>query len=114
MRTQSTVFITIDPERDDVKTVREYLAEFSPKIIGLTGSKEEVEKAAKAYRVYFSAGPRDHENDYIVDHTIITYLVDPDGAMVDYYGQTKSAEDMQSGILKAMAKYKKLNRTSVF
>lgn len=104
------VFITVDPERDDVQAVREYIREFSPKFIGLTGNKEQVDQATKAYRVYFSAGPRDNVNDYIVDHTIITYLVDPEGNMVDYYGQTKTAADVYNGVIKSMDKYRSLNR----
>lgn len=108
------VFITVDPERDSVAAVREYIREFSPKFIGLTGTKEQIEIATKAYRVYYSSGPRDAVNDYIVDHTIITYLIDPEGNLVDYYGQTKTAEDVKEGVIKAMINYKKLNRNAGF
>ncbi|KAH7637646.1 synthesis of cytochrome c oxidase [Dermatophagoides farinae] len=104
------VFITVDPERDNVQAVREYIHEFSPKFIGLTGNKEQINQATRAYRVYYSAGPRDHENDYIVDHTIITYLINPEGQLVDYYGQTKTAEDVAQGVMKAMKNYRNLNR----
>lgn len=92
------IFITVDPERDNVESVAKYIKDFSPKLIGLTGNRQQIEQVTKAYRVYFSAGPADEDKDYIVDHTVIMYLIDPQGNFVDYYGQNKKAEEIATAV----------------
>ena len=109
-----SLFITVDPERDSVEAVAGYIKEFSPKLIGLTGTKEQIDATSKSFRVYYSAGPRDQQNDYIVDHTIIMYLINPEGEFVDYYGQNRTAEEIANGIQLSMMKYKKSKSKSFF
>lgn len=90
------VFISIDPERDNTKQVKKYVKEFHPNLLGLTGSVEQVKSAAKAYRVYFTK--TDDTQDYLVDHSIIMYLIDPKGKFVSFYGKNYTAEQLATAV----------------
>lgn len=73
------IFISLDPERDRPEVVGEYAAAFSDDLIGLTGSKEAVAQAAKAFKVYYSRGETTPGGGYLVDHSNIVYLFGPKG-----------------------------------
>lgn len=87
------IFITCDPVRDTPEVVKEYLKDFHPSIIGLTGSYESVKNACKKYRVYFSSPPNVKPGqDYLVDHSIFYYLMDPEGNFVNVIGRDADTE----------------------
>ncbi|XP_056132635.1 protein SCO2 homolog, mitochondrial [Lampris incognitus] len=101
------LFITVDPERDDVAALAKYVKDFHPRLIGLTGTAEEVKRAGQEYRVYASPGPKDDDGDYIVDHTILIYLINPGGLFLDYYNRMKNEAQITESIgnhIKAHAK----------
>ncbi|KAH9514190.1 Cu-binding protein [Bulinus truncatus] len=101
------IIITVDPERDTPEALKEYCNEFSPRLLGFTGTEEEILAATRAYRVYYSAGPKDEDKDYIVDHSIISYLVNPRGEFVDFFGQGMTVAQMYSAIQLHILKYLK-------
>lgn len=69
------IFITVDPERDTPKVVEKYIKEFSPKFIGLSGTSDQIQQVCKKYRVYYSPGKKDVDNDYIVSFVKIQVLI---------------------------------------
>jgi protein SCO1 len=75
------VFITVDPQRDTPTVMKDYLSNFDPHLVGLTGSQAQIDAAIKAYRVYAKKVPLDN-GDYTMDHTAVVYLMDKDGHFV--------------------------------
>lgn len=73
------IFITVDPERDSPAKVGEFAAAFSPDLIGLTGSVEQVEAAKKAFKVFSAKGEAQPGGGYLVNHSNLAYLFDPEG-----------------------------------
>ncbi|XP_037099060.1 protein SCO2 homolog, mitochondrial [Syngnathus acus] len=97
------LFITVDPERDHVEALARYVQDFHPRMVGLTGTSEEVQEAGRHYRVYASRGPPDQDGDYLLDHSILIYLLGPDGLLVDYYNRLKDKEHMAQSVRRHMA-----------
>ena len=98
------LFITIDPKRDTPAVVKQYAAAFSPRLIGLTGSPEQIAQVANAYRVYYAehrTGPG--PGDYTMDHSSILYLMGPDGRFIAPIRADETAADMAADIAKSMS-----------
>lgn len=108
------VFITLDPERDGAKQVSAYVKEFHPDMIGLTGSKDAITQVTKAYRVYFTkagvgemtGNNKEKDEDYLIDHSIITYLLDPEGEFVTFYGKNYTDREMATSIVQNIMSWK--------
>ncbi len=86
------VFVTIDPERDTPEVMKAYVANFGPRLTGLTGTPEEIASMARAYRVYYArAGDKNSPDAYLMDHSTIIYLMAPDGRFVRHFNYTTDA-----------------------
>ena len=96
------LFITIDPARDTPEQLKEYATYFHPKILGLTGSAEEIATVAKAYRIYYAkVKPKEADadpDDYTMDHSAIMYLMGPDGKFIQHFGHGTNAETLAKRI----------------
>ena len=86
------VFITVDPERDTQPVLKDYMSSFDPHITGLTGDLDAITAVAKEYRVYFRKVATEGD-DYGMDHTAITYLMDKEGRFVAPFSLKRTTEE---------------------
>jgi len=108
------VFISVDPPRDTPARIATYLSEFHPRLVGLTGSYQDTKSVCKAYRVYFSTPPTAKaDDDYLVDHSIFFYFMDPNGQFVDAFGKDTSMENVIGRVQKEIGEWEKDGRWKV-
>ncbi len=97
------LMVTVDPERDTVEAMADYMGNFHPSLTGLTGSIDQIKAAARAYRVYFAKNPADEDGDYFMDHSSFVYLMGPDGKYLHHFSPMTTPEDMAEKIRSVMA-----------
>jgi protein SCO1/2 len=98
------LFITVDPKRDTAAVVKQYAAAFSPRLIGLTGTPEQIAAAAKEYRVYYAehrTGPG--PDDYSMDHSSVLYLMGPDGRFIAPVRADQDGPEIAAALTKLMS-----------
>ena len=94
------IFITVDPSRDTVAVMKDYVGAFSPDVVGLTGTAEEVAQVSKAFKVYAAKVKGDSPEHYTVDHSAILYLMGPDGKFVAHFTHGISPDELAAGLKK--------------
>lgn len=73
------LFISVDPERDTPAVLTEFTDNFHPRLVGMTGTKEQLDKVTRDFAATYSIGEKQEGGGYLVGHTNITYLFGPDG-----------------------------------
>jgi protein SCO1 len=91
------VFVTIDPERDTPEAVGGFVEAIHPGLLGLTGTPEEVDAAARAYKVFYRKAGDDPEY-YMMDHSTFTYLMAPGVGFLEFYPSDLAADDLADSV----------------
>ncbi len=99
------VFITIDPQRDTIEQIAAYISNFHPRMVGLTGTDEQIRQAAEAYRVFYSRAESSRPDDdlYLMDHSTFIYLMDPQGEYLRHFPYGTSSEELAASITQAVS-----------
>jgi len=97
------VFISVDPDRDRPQVLADYVSNFHPRLIGLTGSEQQVSAVARAYRIHRGKIklPDMKDGDYLVTHTPTTFLMGPDGKFLTLFPHDSDVGTM----VKALGRY---------
>ena len=102
----TTIFISIDPERDTIGALGAYVPHFHDRMVGLTGTVAQTSEAAKAYRIYYAKSIPDGEpedtDSYLMDHSSFVYLMGRDGEFIRHFNYGTAPEDMAKGITEAV------------
>lgn len=99
------LFITIDPDRDTPDVMKEYVEMFHPRLAGLTGSTEQVDAVAAAYKVYAAKAEGSSPDNYVMNHSAYTFFMAPDGQPLTMFG----AEDTPAAMVKDMLQHMQQN-----
>jgi protein SCO1/2 len=92
-----SIFITVDPDRDTPAVLKEYVEGFHPEMIGLTGTKDQIEMVKQAYKTYAAKAENQKDSgnkaeNYNVDHSSFIYLMKPDGTIEALFKNTDNAD----------------------
>ncbi|SMG43180.1 SCO family protein [Paracoccus sp. J56] len=88
------VFISVDPGRDTPEVLKGFAQAMHPRMIGLTGTPDEIAKVAKSWRSYYMVKDQDDPENYLVDHTTSTYLIIPAAGTVEIFGRDIPAQEV--------------------
>jgi protein SCO1 len=88
------VMISVDPERDTPEVMAAFTENVHPRMLGLTGTPEQTDAAARAYRVFYRNNRQGDDPYYLVDHSAFTYLVLPDHGFVEFFNRETTPQQM--------------------
>lgn len=93
----NVTMVSVDPKRDTLEHLYNYVTAYHPDFSGWTGSKEQIDDMVKAYLVYYTIMPpadATQPNDYLVNHSGYLYLMGPDGSYIKHFPHEISADEL--------------------
>ena len=101
-RRLALLFITVDPERDTVEVMKDYVAEFHPRLVGLTGSAQEIERVTRNYGAFYAPVPEEGGN-YAMDHSGFIVLMGPAGEYLTHFESDVRVEELVAELERRVA-----------
>jgi protein SCO1 len=101
------IFVTVDPQRDTAQLLKAYLASFDPSFVGLRGSEEQTQAAAKEFKVFYAKVPGKTPETYTMDHTAASFIFDTEGRVRVYARYGAGAQPLADDIKLLLAEAKK-------
>lgn len=92
------IFVSVDPERDTPEVVKDYVSNFHSNLIGLTGSRAQIDHILAGYKIYASKVEMEGMDGYMVDHSSFTYFIGPDGRLLALFKPQDTPEDIITSI----------------
>ncbi len=96
------VFITVDPQRDTPEVIKPYVAAFHPRMVGLTGTPEQVNKVLERYRIFAQKVENGDPQEYMMNHTSFIFFAAPDDEVIGVFLPSQSAEDISHSVRNVM------------
>lgn len=88
------IFVTVDPERDDPAALKAFTAAFHPRLVGLTGTPQQIAAAQKTFGIYARKQETSDPANYLMDHFAVIYLFGPNGAPIAFLPHGATAADV--------------------
>lgn len=101
------LFVTVDPQRDTREVMANYLESFDPRILGLTGTQDQIDRVVKEFRIYVASQKSETSgDDYLVSHSAYVYLMDPQGKFVNVIHGSESGDQIAAWVRKETSNVK--------
>lgn len=100
------LFISVDPERDTVEELAGFVPDFHPRLLGLTGTLDEITAVARNYKVYFAKREQPGTTDYLMDHQAVIFVMGPDGNYVRLFSSRDKPDDIAQSLASVLEKTK--------